>query len=99
MTAYVVSRVEIRDPDAMQRYLAEAPPTVERFGGRYLVRGGSVNALEGTWDHDRMVIVEFATKDAALAWYGSPDYRPLRDLRQSAAEAVILLVEGVDRAL
>jgi uncharacterized protein (DUF1330 family) len=65
------------------------------FGGRYLVRGNDVRALEGTWDHERMVVVEFPDKAAALAWYESPAYRPLRDLRQRSAEAVILLAEGV----
>lgn len=71
MPAYVISRVKIHDREAMQRYMAEAPATVLQFGGRYLVRGNDVRALEGDWEHERMVVVEFASKEAAVAWYES----------------------------
>jgi uncharacterized protein (DUF1330 family) len=94
VSAYVVSRLEIRDADAMRRYVEEAPRVVEAFGGRYLFRGDKVEALEGTWEHDRMVIVEFESREAALAWFGSDEYRSLRELRRSAAESVILLADG-----
>lgn len=94
MPAYVVSRVLIRDVEAMRRYVAEAPATVAAFGGRYHFRGGNVQALEGSWEHDRMVVLEFPDKAAALAWYESELYRPLRDLRQASAETVILLADG-----
>lgn len=99
MPAYIVSRVKIIDREAMQRYVREAPPTVAAFGGHYLVRGGDVQAVEGTWDHDRMVIVAFPDKAAALAWYESDLYRPLRDLRHASAETIILLAEGIPENL
>ncbi len=99
MSAYIVSRVKILNAEAMQRYVQEAPATVVAFGGRYLFRGKDVQALEGEWEHDRMVIVEFPDRGSALAWYESDTYRPLRELRQSSAEAVILLAEGVPAAL
>lgn len=99
MSAYIVSRVKIVSAAAMQRYMTEAPATVAAFGGRYLVRGNDVQALEGTWEHERMVIVEFPDKDSALAWYQSDVYRPLRDLRQASASAVILLADGVPVAV
>src|SRR5256885_67050 len=95
MSAYVVSRVRITDREAMARYMTEAPATVAAFGGRYLVRGNDVRALEGAWDHERMVVVEFPDKAAALAWYDSDAYAPLRTLRQASAETVILLADGV----
>lgn len=95
MRAYIVSRVRILNREAMQRYMNEAPVTVAAFGGRYLVRGNDVQALEGAWEHERMVVVEFPDKDAALAWYHSEAYRPLRELRQHNAESVILLAQGV----
>lgn len=53
-------------------------------------------ALEGSWDDDRIVVLEFPTREAALAWYHSPAYRELRDLRWSAADAVILLADGAE---
>ena len=98
MAAYIVSRVRIDDAEAMQRYVRDAPATVRQFGGKYLVRGGAVEALEGVWEADRMVVLEFESKQQALAWYHSDAYRPQRDLRQSSASAVILLVDGVSEA-
>lgn len=94
MPAYVVSRVRIRDAEAMRRYVNEAPATVAAFGGRYHFRGGNVEALEGAWEHDRLVVLEFPTKADALAWYESDMYRPLRNLRQASAETIILLADG-----
>ena len=91
MPAYVVSRLTISDRAAFERYVAEAPETVDRFGGKYLFRGGDVTALEGNWDDERLVILEFETGEAARAWYRSAEYRRLRELRQGAADAVILL--------
>jgi uncharacterized protein (DUF1330 family) len=88
--------LSIHDADAMKRYVAEAPATVARFGGRYLVRANAATALEGSWDDDRIVVLEFPTRADGLAWYHSPQYRDLRDLRWSAAEAVILLADGVE---
>jgi uncharacterized protein (DUF1330 family) len=91
MPAYVVSRLTIHDRTAFERYLAEAPKTVVHFGGKYLFRGGDVAALEGSWEDERLVILEFETAEAARAWYGSAEYQRLRELRQSAASAVIVL--------
>jgi uncharacterized protein (DUF1330 family) len=94
MPAYVVSRLTIHDRAAFGSYLAEAPRTVARFGGRYLFRGGEVTALEGSWDDERLVILEFETAAAARAWYQSAEYQRLRELRQGAADGVILLAGG-----
>ena len=94
MPAFVVSRVQIRDADAMRRYVTEAPLTVAAFGGRYHFRGSQVEALEGAWEHDRLVVLEFPSRADAVAWYESDVYRPLRDLRQASAEAIILLADA-----
>jgi uncharacterized protein (DUF1330 family) len=91
MPAYVVSRLTIHDRAGFERYLADAPGTVADFGGKYLFRGGDVVALEGSWDDERLVILEFESAEAAQGWYWSAQYERLRGLRQGAAEAVILL--------
>lgn len=96
MSYLIVSRVQIRDSKAMASYIAAAPATVVPFGGKYHVRGGAVEALEGTWEHDRMVVLEFSDKASALAWYHSEAYRPLRELRQASADTIILLAEGLN---
>jgi uncharacterized protein (DUF1330 family) len=61
MPAYIVSRVKILNPEAMQRYMKEPPVTVAAFGGRYLVRGNDFQALEGAWEHERMSSSSFPT--------------------------------------
>jgi uncharacterized protein (DUF1330 family) len=99
LPAYIISRVLIRNAETMQQYMTEAPTTVYAFGGKYLVRGNDVQALEGVWEHDRMVVVEFPNKEAALGWYNSPEYAPLRALRQKSADAVILLAAGTTTKL
>lgn len=95
MAVYVVSRLSIQDAQSMQRYVDQVVPVVQAFGGKYLVRGSKVRALEGRWESDRMVVLEFPDEEGAMKWYHSPEYRPLRDLRQSSAQAVILLADGV----
>lgn len=92
MPAYIVSRVTIEDAQSMADYMARAPETVFAHGGKYLARTGSFEALEGDADYERVVIVEFPDKAAALAWYNSEAYRPLRDQRWAAADAHIILV-------
>jgi uncharacterized protein (DUF1330 family) len=91
VSAYVISRVPVGDAEAMARHVADAPATV---AGRYLVRANSATALEGSWHDDCIVVLEFPTREAALAWYHSPAYRELRDLRWAAAHAVVLLADG-----
>lgn len=98
MTVYVVSLIDITDADGMRQYQTNYPALVEAYGGSYLARGGKVEALEGSWDHDRMVVMAFPDREAALAWYGSPEYRPFIEARQRYGRATLLLVDGVAAA-
>lgn len=93
MPVFIVSRVDIPEPQALAQYMADAPATVEAYGGRYIVRSSRIDPLEGETTCDRVVVLEFPSHERALAWYHSPEYRPLRDLRQQAATASILLVQ------
>ena len=70
------------------------PPTVAAFDGDYQVRTSDVTPIEGDWAHQRMVVLKFPDAEQARAWYDSPAYRPLRDLRQRSADAEIVLVPG-----
>lgn len=92
MAVYIVSRVDIADQERMKDYMAAAPATVEAHGGRYIVRSGNINVLEGDQTCDRVVVLEFPTREQAMGWYNSQDYRPLRDERWAAAKASIMLV-------
>ncbi|MGN6462455.1 MAG: DUF1330 domain-containing protein [Pseudolabrys sp.] len=93
MPVFIVSRVDIPEPQALAKYMADAPATVEAYGGRYIVRSSQIDPLEGDTTCDRVVVLEFPSQEHALAWYHSPEYRALRDLRQRAATASILLVQ------
>ena len=95
MSAYVIVEVEVTDPETFEEYRKAVPPTIEAFGGRYLVRGGSVDRLEGGWQPKRIVVVEFPDAERAKAWHGSELYAPARALREASANTRMLVVEGV----
>lgn len=95
MAVYVVSLIDITDPEGMQQYQKNFPALVESCGGRFVVRGGQVEVLEGDWEHDRLVVMEFPDRVAALAWYRSPEYRPFIEARQRFGRANLLMVDGV----
>lgn len=95
MAAYLIIDAVTTDPDALARYKAIAGPVVERFGGRYLVRGGTVEPMEGDWDPERIVVVAFPTMDAARAFYRSPDYAEALTVSKGAQRRRMILVDGV----
>lgn len=95
MPAYVVVEIEIQDAQTYERYKQLAPPTIALYGGRYLARGGATEALEGSWQPKRFVILEFPSTQQARAWWGSPEYAPAKALRQASTQTDMLLVEGL----
>ena len=94
MSAYVVAEVEVTDPAVYEEYRKLAPPTIAKYGGKYLVRGGTVEVKEGGWTPKRLVVLEFASMDQAQKWYHSPEYAPALAIRLKAARSKVLLVEG-----
>jgi len=95
MSAYVIATVTINDPARYTDYRTMVPPTLEKYGGRFIARGGAVETLEGDWKPGRMVIIEFADAAAARRWYDSPEYAPAKALRHATSEAKLVIVEGV----
>lgn len=95
MAAYIIGRIEVTDPEAYKEYIAKVPDTVQRHGGRYLVRGGASEVLEGSMPDRRTVCLEFTDREAALGWYNSPEYLPLRELRHAASIGDLFVVDGV----
>jgi uncharacterized protein (DUF1330 family) len=95
MLAYVVANVRIEDPERYEEYRSRVLPTIERYGGRFLARGGKAERLEGAYEPARMVILEFPGYEQAKAWYESEHYRPLIELRQSTSTGDLILIEGV----
>lgn len=96
MAAYVLVQVEVTDPEAYREYAQGAAPIVERYGGRFLARGGRYETLEGDWQPKRVVIIEFPSFEQAKAWHDSPEYREVRPIRERNAKTQFLtVVEGV----
>jgi uncharacterized protein (DUF1330 family) len=95
VAAYVIVQIDVQDPATYEEYKAEAPASIAAYGGRYLVRGGPVEQLEGTWAPARLVILEFPTAERARAWWSSTEYGPAKALRQAAARTEMILIAGV----
>ena len=95
MPAYVVTQIEIHDPTHYEDYKKISSSTIEKFGGRFLVRGGKVETLEGSWSPTRFVVVEFPTAQRAREWWSSAEYAPGKKLRQEIASTEMILVEGI----
>jgi uncharacterized protein (DUF1330 family) len=96
MAAYVISEVEPLDAALIERYRALAADSIARHGGRYIVRGGTAECLEGGPSVKTLVIVEFASMAQARGWYASADYAEALSLRRAGAlERRLVFVEGV----
>jgi uncharacterized protein (DUF1330 family)/ketosteroid isomerase-like protein len=92
---YLIANLDVHDQPAFDAYREQVLPLIARFGGRNLVRGSDLVVLEGELPLDSLVILEFPNLQSAQAFYDSPDYQPLKDLRLQCAVSDVLLVEGV----
>lgn len=95
MSAYLIYDVEIHDLAAYGEFMNKVKPLVEEFGGKYLVRGGAHEVLEGAWQPSRLVLFEFPDMAAARRLFTSDEYAPLKDLRRSCSTGHIVIVEGI----
>ena len=95
MAGYVVAQITgVNDPAGFDEYRSKVLATVERYGGKYLVRAGEIRGSEGDWN-PTLVVIEFPSTDKALEWYQSEEYRPLLDLRQRSVSTQAVIIEGV----
>jgi uncharacterized protein (DUF1330 family) len=95
MPAYVLADVcEVRDLETLVEYRRRNTHAVATHGGRFLIRGGESEVLEGDWPTRRIVLIEFPDADAARAWWESEEYAPLKAMRRAASDTNIVLVEG-----
>lgn len=95
MSAYVVVQIEVTDLVKYEEYKKAVSPTIEPYGGRYLVRGGNIETLEGDWDPGRFVILEFPNSEKARAWWSSEEYRIPKSIRHKAARSSLIVAEGL----
>lgn len=98
MPAYVVVEIAVHDVQTYERYKQLSPPSIALYGGRYLVRGGATEALEGTWQPPRFVLLEFPNVAQARAWWLSPEYAAAKALRHASAHTMMLLMDGLPGA-
>ena len=95
MSAYVVVEIEINDPVTYEEYKRLAPPSIAQYGGRYIVRGGAAETLEGTWSPKRFVMLEFESVEQAKKWWNSVEYAEAKALRQKCARTQMIVVAGL----
>jgi uncharacterized protein (DUF1330 family) len=93
--AYVMANVDVNDPVRYEDYKRMVPPTIAKYGGRFIVRGGRCEVLEGEWRPNRLVLLEFPSIEQARAWWHSPEYADARALRQATSSGTLLILEGV----
>ena len=94
MPAYILADVTITDPEAFKEYSRQVPATIAAYGGKYQIRGGAVEVMEGTWNPKRLVVIEFESASQAKQWLDSPEYQPLKQMRQKASSTNMILIEG-----
>ena len=95
MAGYVIAEVDITDPQGFEQYRNMVPATIEAYGGRFVVRGGKTETLEGQWEPKRLVIIQFDSVERAKQWWASEEYRDAKALRQRTAITNLLIAEGV----
>jgi uncharacterized protein (DUF1330 family) len=96
MPAYVIYQGDVTDPEQYEKYKERSGPSIHASGGRLIVRGGEFEVLEGERPPSRTVVIEFADRAAALAWYHSDEYVAARKLREGAAVASLYAIDGYD---
>ena len=95
MAAYFIVDVKVEDPVRYEEYRKGVIATVEQYGGKFLARGGAVETIEGDWQPQRLVILEFADTEHFKSWYDSPEYSGLKKIRFSASTARAVVIQGV----
>ena len=95
MSAYVFGEIEVTDPDLYEEYRRLVLPVVQKYGGRFIVRGGTIETLEGGWAPRTVIVVEFSDVERARTWYRSPEYAEALAVRDEALGRNLILVAGI----
>ena len=95
MPAYLIADIEVIDSAGFKEYQQKVPATIAAHGGRYIARGGATEVLEGVWSPKRCVLLEFPSMAQFKVWWNSPEYRPLRALRERTAKSNVVVTEGL----
>ena len=96
MKTYLIAHIEVTNPELMDKYREQVPKIVAKYQGKYLVRGGDSEIIEGDYFKHRIVLLEFPNRKLASDFYNSEDYAPLKKLRLEAGNNSAVIVEGVE---
>jgi uncharacterized protein (DUF1330 family) len=96
MAAYIIVEVDVHNPEEYETYKRLTPPSLLPYGGRFVVRGGATETLEGNWSPTRIVVLQFPDKERARQWWSSPEYGPAKAIRQRTASTKMILIEGFE---
>lgn len=96
MTAYVIFQETIHDGQAFERYKQLSPASINKFGGQFVVRGGDIETLEGSFAHERVVIIAFPDAEHARQWHQSEEYAEAKAMRLKISSGDAILVQGTD---
>lgn len=99
MKAYIVSFIDVEDPELYKQYVARAPETIAAYGGSYVARNGNKYALEGDLPDKRVVILEFPSVEKAREWHGSKEYSEVAKIRHKASKGTIFIIEGPEQPI
>jgi len=94
MAAYIVVEVDVKDPERYADYRSMVPASLAVYGGKFLIRGGQVENLEGDWEPQRFVMIQFDSVEQAKRWWDSEEYREARTLRQATSDTRMIVVQG-----
>jgi uncharacterized protein (DUF1330 family) len=95
VAAYLLVEIDVIEPETYARYRELAPPIIAAYGGKYLMRGGATETVEGTWQPKRLVILEFPSMERLHAFYNAPEYAELKALRQRSTKSTMVFCEGI----
>jgi len=93
--AYVIGEIDVTDAVTYEEFRKKITVLNAKYSGKFLVRAGKVEALDGDWKPERLIVIEFPSKAKALAWFRSPQFAPLQDMRRKASRGKLVLVEGL----
>lgn len=95
MSVYIMARIDVTDPELYKTYAAQTVALAEKAGGKFLVKGGDYVTVEGVDPQKRIVLIEFPTREEALAWYNSDEYQNILPIALDASNRELIIVDGV----
>ena len=95
MSAYLLANITVNNPENYKEYVSKVKSVVEKFGGEYLVRGGEMNIIEGDCPNERNIVIKFPSREKAMEWYNSEEYKPIRQIRHDNAVSNSVIVDGI----